>query len=46
MSLELGFILTGAVVVLASVSMAGFLIWLRKREKKVDEHSHNNIKPA
>lgn len=32
MSLELGFILTGAVVVLASVSMAGFLIWLRKRE--------------
>ena len=46
MSLELGLILTGAIVVLSSIGMAGFLIWLRKREAKVDDHSHSNIKPA
>lgn len=32
MSMELGMVLAGLVVVLTGVGMAGFLVWLRNRE--------------
>ena len=45
MSLELGLILTGSIVVLAGIGMAGFLMLLRIRESK-DSPNHDGIKHA
>lgn len=46
MSLEFGLILTGIVVVLAGIGMAGFLMWLRNRDYASSHHNHDGIKHA
>jgi|GEM_PF-4160846 hypothetical protein len=45
MSFELGLILTGSIVVLAGIGMAGFLMLLRNRDTK-DSQNHDGIKHA
>jgi len=34
MSFQLGVILTGAIIVIAAIGMAGFLIWVRNCDKE------------
>jgi len=43
MSLDLGLILAGGIVVLSGAGMAAFLIWLRHREKPCDPLPHDSL---
>jgi len=40
MSLELGLILTFAIVAVGGVGLAGFMLWLLKRESNANHHDH------
>ncbi|NOT19913.1 MAG: hypothetical protein HOP24_06540 [Sideroxydans sp.] len=40
MSLELGLILTFAIVAVGGVGLAGFMLWLRNRESNANHHDH------
>lgn len=46
MSLELGLILTFAIVALGSIGLAGFVLWLRSRDSETNHSSHDGIKHA
>ena len=46
MSFELGLILTGGIVVLAGIGMAGFLMLLRNRDTKDSHQNPDGIKHA
>jgi len=40
MSLELGLILTFAIVAVGGVGLAGFMLWLRNSESNANHHGH------
>jgi len=46
MNLELGLMLAFAIVALGGVGLAGFVLWLRKRESDTTHHNHDGIKHA
>ena len=45
MSLALGMILSVAIIAIGGASIAGFLIWLQKRDG-AKSHSHQGVKHA
>lgn len=46
MSLELGLILSFAIIALGGAGLAGVMLWLRKRDSDTCHHSNDGLKHA